>query len=289
MNIDVSLLNAFTAENTGGNPAGVVLNAGSLTKDQKQMIATQVGFSETAFVTDDHLADFNVSFFTPTDEVDFCGHATIAVFSELYRKGLISCAQYTQQTKAGMLAVDIQENGHVIMEQALPKTLAQFSHDEIAPLLGVPIAALEATQLPITAMSTGLPDLIVPVSAGYLDNIRPNFEAITLFCQAHKLVGLHVFELSSEGVEVTASCRNFAPLYGIPEESATGSSCGALACYLAQVTDLEGQAEYLFEQGRLMGCRSLISASVERKNRQMTRVRIGGFANTFGSKTLSLP
>ncbi|WP_046006551.1 PhzF family phenazine biosynthesis protein [Pseudoalteromonas rubra] len=73
--INVHLVNAFTERGKGGNPAGVVLNADGLTDEQKQAIAREVGFSETAFVSSASDADFAVSFFTPTAEVDFCGHA----------------------------------------------------------------------------------------------------------------------------------------------------------------------------------------------------------------------
>lgn len=117
-NINVFLVNSFTAQGSGGNPAGVVLNADELSDSQKLAIAQEVGFSETAFASRDPEADFAVSFFTTTTEVDFCGHATLAVFSTLFRHGLVKAGSYTQRTKAGLLGVSIDESGLVTMEQA---------------------------------------------------------------------------------------------------------------------------------------------------------------------------
>ncbi|TGE85218.1 phenazine biosynthesis protein PhzF [Pseudoalteromonas sp. KS88] len=286
MNIEVILVNSFTLNGQGGNPAGVVLNADKLTDKQKLKIAHAVGYSETAFVSSDDEADFAVSFFTTTDEVDFCGHATLATFSTLYQKGLLAAGTYTQRTKVGILPVTIEPSGKVIMAQQLPQTLACFSYHEIAPVIGIESSILQSTQLPIEVISTGLPDVIIPVPYGYLDLINPNDELIAAFCKKYEVVGFHVFELCSAGAKLTASCRNFAPLFGISEESATGSSSGALACYLTEHLALG--SEYVFEQGRAMGCTSIITASIESDNASVTRVQVGGFASIIDSLMLPL-
>lgn len=286
MNIEVILVNSFTVNGQGGNPAGVVLNADKLTDKQKLKIAHAVGYSETAFVSSDDEADFAVSFFTTTDEVDFCGHATLATFSTLYQKGLLAAGTYTQRTKVGILPVTIEPSGKVIMAQQLPQTLACFSYHEIAPVIGIESSILQSTQLPIEVISTGLPDVIIPVPYGYLDLINPNDELIAAFCKKYEVVGFHVFELCSAGAKLTSSCRNFAPLFGISEESATGSSSGALACYLTEHLALG--SEYVFEQGRAMGCTSIITASIESDNATVTRVQVGGFASIIDSLMLPL-
>jgi len=285
VNIEVILVNSFTVKGKGGNPAGVVLNADGLTDAQKLKIAQAVGYSETAFVSSDDDADFEVSFFTTTDEVDFCGHATLATFSTLYQKGILTAGTYTQRTKVGILSVTIEPSGKVIMAQQLPQTLACFSYHEISQVIGIESSVLQSTQLPIEVISTGLPDVIIPVPHGYLDLIKPNDELIAAFCKKHKVVGFHVFELCSAGSNLTASCRNFAPLFGISEESATGSSSGALACYLTEHLALG--SEYIFEQGRAMGCTSIITASIESDNATVTSVKVGGFASII--ETVMIP
>ncbi|MFB5268648.1 PhzF family phenazine biosynthesis protein [Paenibacillus enshidis] len=89
MNVQVYTLNAFAKGQLGGNPAGVVLNADSMSAEEMQQVARIVGFSETAFVERSQHADFKVRYFVPTDEVDLCGHATIATFYLLMSGKLI--------------------------------------------------------------------------------------------------------------------------------------------------------------------------------------------------------
>ena len=137
MQIQLHTVSAFTAQGKGGNLAGVVLNSDTLNKDQKQKIAKQAGYSETAFVSRDLQADYSVSFFTPTEEVDFCGHATVALFYLLFIQKKINTGSYQFIAKAGLFSVTITENSTIIVQQALPKTLASFSIQDVAPLLNV--------------------------------------------------------------------------------------------------------------------------------------------------------
>jgi PhzF family phenazine biosynthesis protein len=285
MNVEVTLVNSFTVDGKGGNPAGVVLHADKLSDVQKLKIAKAVGYSETAFVSSDYEADFEVSFFTTTGKVDFCGHATLATFYTMHQMGILTHGSYVQRTKAGMLTVAIEPNGLVVMEQQLPQKLGGFSYQEISTLIGIDSNILESTQLPNEVISTGLPDVIIPVPNGYLDLIQPNDEIIADFCKKHEVVGFHLFELCAPESRFTASCRNFAPLFGISEESATGSSCGALACYLTEHLALG--SDYVFEQGRAMNCASIIMASVKSKNSTIISVKVGGLANKMG--TVDIP
>lgn len=285
--VNVFLVNAFTHNDQGGNPAGVVLSAGELTDAEKLSIAKSVGYSETAFVTDDADADFSVSFFTTTGEVDFCGHATLAAFSTLLKREIITPGTYTQKTNAGLLPVTVAEDGNVVMEQALPQFLGKFSYEQIAPLINLPADVLASTGLPVELVSTGLPDIIVAVPAGFLDKIKLNNSLTRAFCEQHQAVGIHAFELRQEDDYVTAGCRNFAPLFGIPEESATGSASGALACYLAKQSGSHPPS-FVFEQGRLMGATSQITAKLEYADNKIIRVLVGGKAGDIGERRISL-
>ncbi|WP_105255741.1 PhzF family phenazine biosynthesis protein [Pseudoalteromonas sp. T1lg75] len=288
MRVTTFLVNSFTANGQGGNPAGVVLDAEHLSRAQKLHIARELGYSETAFVCADDEVDVNVSFFTPTDEVDFCGHATLAAFSVMYQEGRLAPGHYVQRTKAGLLPVVIEPDGRVVMQQQLPKYLGAFSYQEIAPLIGLSAEVLARTALPIEVISTGLADVLVPVPFGYLDDINPDHPLLADFCAQHNLVGLHAFELNEQSSEFTAGCRNFAPLFGIPEESATGSSSGALACYLAQHLPHLAPYKYVFEQGRAMNCASQICATVACQDGNITQVKVGGVAQQFGKRSIHL-
>ncbi len=287
MTVEVLLVNSFTSNGSGGNPAGVVLKADNLSWAQKQQIAQKVGYSETAFVSSDDEADFEITFFTVTGEVDFCGHATLAAFSVLYKMSIIEPGKYIQRTKAGLLPVVIDPDGHVVMELQLPKKLGGFSYEEISEVIGIEHSILEKTKLPIEIVSTGMVDVIIPIPKGYLDLIEANDSLISDFCREHDVLGFHLFELGDPDEPHTASCRNFAPLVGIHEESATGSSSGALACYLAEHLDSKNTS-FTFEQGRAMNCQSIITASVELNDLKIVKVKVGGVAKQMGKMQITL-
>ena len=195
--IKVYTLNAFTDDVSGGNPAGVVLEADNLSKNQMQDIAKKVGFSETAFVMKSDVADFRVRFFTPSNEVDLCGHATIATFKLLLLTERIHTGTYKQETLAGILSVEALADGGILMEQSIPEYCDILSPEEIAKSLGLDVDELEDS-LPIQVVSTGLKDIIVPVkSLDALKKIKPDFEAITDLSRRYDSVGYHVFTTQS--------------------------------------------------------------------------------------------
>lgn len=283
--VTVQLVNSFTRNGNGGNPAGVVLAPPNLSALQKTTIAKMVGYSETAFVYPSEEADFNVEFFTAEGEVDFCGHATLAVFFTLHEHGKIKEGEYTQKTKAGILSVAVGQQG-VVMDQALPTIKNGPSVSAAAAALGVSNEVIADTGLPIKVISTGLPDIIVPVRNGALDAMNPDFSAIAALSREFGTIGCHVFELDNQ-LEPTANCRNFAPLYGINEESATGSSSGALGCYLFNYVPSD-QTHFTFEQGRAMGELSLIQVVIDGQENEVHRVRVGGQAMSIGTKMINL-
>lgn len=120
MKVSVQIVNSFVANNNGGNPAGVVLNSDSLSSHQMQKIAKQVGLSETAFVGKSKSAELELKFFTPVDEVDLCGHATIASWFTMFSNGEINPGQHTQLTRSGKLKIVVEQSGMVSMELAKP-------------------------------------------------------------------------------------------------------------------------------------------------------------------------
>lgn len=288
MDITLYSVSAFTDHGNGGNIAGVVLNAEHLSDSDKQKVANFAGYSETAFVhtikneTSD--VDFSVSFFTPTEEVAFCGHATLALFYLLYKLQRVPTGDYQFFAKAVIFPVTIAPDGDVTVRQLSPQILASFPAQKIAPLLNLSTEILQ-TNLPIEVVSTGLSDLIIPLPQGVLDSIHPNLSLIKKFCLAHNIIGFHLFELNDEGDNISASCRNFAPLVGINEESATGSACGALACYLNKHL---GEKEFLFQQGRSMDESSLIQATVLVTGEEITSIVVGGSAKLITSEVVTL-
>ena len=275
MNYKVYRLSSFTETVDGGNPAGVVLNTDSLDETAMLEIANKVGYSETAFVFQSEAADYKERFFTPTEEVDLCGHATIATFNLLRDLNILSCGTYTQETKAGILSIIINETD-VLMEQPKPEFGEIISLDEIEPCFESPNLK-NIDNRPVQIVSTGLRDILLPVkSLEELNALNPNFEEIITLSERYDVVGIHAFTEDTK-TEAKAVCRNFAPRYGIEEESATGTSNGALACYLNKY-DNKAEEELVFKQGYSLNKPATIKVKLEFNNKCLEEVYVGGSA-----------
>ena len=287
MQLEVYTLNAFAKTPNGGNPAGVVLDSDGLTENQMQRIASAVGYSETAYVQKSSEADFKVRFFTPIDEVDLCGHATIATFYLLASEGIVDTGKYTQETKAGFLGIEVKENNTIFMDQKPPEFSEIVPKKKIAETLNIS-EDLFAADLPIQIVSTGLRDILIPIkSLDDLHKIKPDFDAVARVSKKYDVVGYHMFTLETLN-NSTAHCRNLAPLYDIPEEAATGTSSGGLACYLFKYKKITNISTLVFEQGYSMNKPSEILARLDVEDQRITRVRVGGVANNIKTRVINI-
>lgn len=160
-------------------------------------IAKKVGFSETAFVRQSDIADFRVRFFTPSAEVDLCGHATIATFALLLNKGLISPGKYSQETKAGVLNIEVSKHGEIFMDQNLPQFFDTIKTSLIAESLNIDPTSISSDS-PIQIISTGLRDIFVPIKTiDQLTRIKPDFEKIKEISKQFDVIGYHIFTLET--------------------------------------------------------------------------------------------
>lgn len=281
MLIKVFTMNSFSKDNNGGNPAAIVLDADDLSDIQMQEIARKVGFSETAFVKKSKLADFKLQFFTPVEEVDLCGHATIGAFYLMSHMNILSPGIYTQETKAGILEVEVMDNHVVMMTQAKPSFYGFIDKYEIADSLNLKVTDLAEDMMP-QIVSTGLRDIMVPIkNLETLNKTLPNMDKVARVSEKYKTIGYHLFTLETLGG--TAHCRNLAPLYGIPEESACGTANGALSSYLMHhgKLTLDKINNIVMEQGYTMNLPSEILASLEVKGDEITKVCVGGKASNI--------
>ena len=280
--VDVYVTSAFSKNGEGGNKAGVVLGRLGLEPSQKIEIAKRLGYSETAFVSDSDKADFKLQYFTPTEEIPLCGHATIATFSILKLLNILDKTNCTIETEAGILNIHVKDDGLVLMEQNRPTYLEVLNSDIFTG------CTMERDfidhRFPIQIVSTGLNDIMLPVdSAEHLGRLSPDYEMIANLSREKNAVGVHAFTLTTES-GVTAICRNFAPLYGIDEESATGTASCALACYLFKYH--RQQPQYIFEQGHNMGAISRIVVNLSYHGNVIDSVYVGGYGYLLGKKSL---
>ncbi|MDR1168705.1 MAG: PhzF family phenazine biosynthesis protein [Heliobacteriaceae bacterium] len=287
MNIEVFVVNSFAKNQDGGNPAGVVL--GLDCSEQCMLdIAREAGFSETAFLNKIDEKHYEIRYFTPSAEVDLCGHATIAAFYLLKNKNMIIDGSYKLNTKAGEIDIKIQKD-NVFMTQNLPEYSEIVSQNEILRALNLKKEDL-IEDLPAQVVSTGLRDIIIPVKhLETLLNMKPNFDVISELSKKYNTIGVHAFTPETM-FYAAAHCRNFAPLYEIPEESATGTASGALSCYLFKYGQINRQTakKLIFEQGYSMNKPSEILASLDFDNEQITSVNVGGTALLAQSEIIRL-
>ncbi len=291
--VTLHIVNAFTKNGTGGNAAGVVLDADALGAAEMQAIATRVGLAETAFVSRSATEGARLDFFTPTRRIAHCGHATIAAFSLMLSQGRIREGITSKETIEGPRRI-ILRDGLVFMEQLAPvyRASQDWSWDgvdlgSVLGALGLDASRLDARAEP-QVVSTGNAFLVVGVrSAGDLAELTPDFEAIERISDALDLIGFYVF--TTDGLEPgdDATARMFAPRFGIREESATGMAAGPLACLLHDHLGVQ-RSRLVVEQGRYMypAAPSQILVDLEIGPRGVLRLMAGGFGQI--SKTINL-
>ncbi|KAA1170981.1 PhzF family phenazine biosynthesis protein [Marinobacter salinexigens] len=256
MKIQVPIISAFVDGDSGGNPAGVVLHAERFSATEKQQIATAVGLSETAFVSPSDSADIKLEFFTPTQQIAHCGHATIATFSFLRKKGLLANDRSSKETIDGLRTVNM-EGEAAYMEQKGPRFESLDEKDFQTALLSLGITAGDLIKgAEPMLVNTGNSFVVLGIrDSETLKDLEPDFSLIEKLSEALDLIGFYVFSLDGVGAGRDAGARMFAPRYGILEESATGMAAGPLACYLREQLGMQ-QQEFNIEQGSWMAAPS---------------------------------
>ncbi len=252
------IVDAFTDKPFGGNPAGVALLDGEIFPDDSLMlqIAAELRYSETAFVRRDSEKEFTIRYFTPMAEVELCGHATIASFALLHRELGIT-GRCLCHTKAGDISVEA--GPRVMMQMTESKVLKNIEDsEEVYRALGV---SDYTPTLPVMIVSTGLPDFMIQVKdVETLNHLALDMNAISAVTEKHNAVSFHVFAFGNDGY--TAHVRDFGPLYGIPEESATGTANASLTHYLLQNGGIPATGDFSFLQGEAMGRPSVVATRV---------------------------
>lgn len=286
MLVEAKILYAFSVEGKGGNPAGVVFQADSLTAAQKQATAAKLGFPESAFVSASGVADYKLEFFTPVKQIPHCGHATIATFTYLKKKGLITTNRSSKETIDGTRQI-IFENGQAFMEQQAPRFASlDNEREEILASLHLADSDLQQGVSP-TIVNTGNSFLVVPVGAEKtLAAIVPNREKISAISDRYGLVGFYPCVVLGAG-EAQATARMFAPFYGIDEEAATGMAAGPLACFLYTHTKNK-RKHYTIEQGKYTSppSRSLLQVNITVEGNAVQSLYVGGDA--YEEKTVTV-
>ncbi len=265
--IKIYQIDAFTENPFEGNPAGVTFGD-DLTNKEMQSIAKEMNLAETAFLTKQssaasplEKADYNLRWFTPTMEVELCGHATIAslhFLSEL--KKLKKNSSINFNTKSGVLKC-MAEGEYYFMQ--IPRYQLKKYTGDLRPVL----SALDLTQndldfkFPPVLLENGYLYIYIK-SLERLQSIQPDFRSLLKLSDGGRDFGcVHVFTLETVDKESFAHGRFFAPYYGIDEDPVTGSANGPLMLVLMNlgfVKDIDRELNLVLEQGDTIGRRGRV-------------------------------
>jgi len=302
------IVDAFTTRPFCGNPAAVIPGASGLTDEVMQSLAAEFNLSETTFIlpvepaSGTGAADVRFRWFTPTMEMDVCGHATIAGVHVMVETGLLAepsdVATSTTlriATRSGVLTAFVEKipggGGRMIWLDLIPVELAETSLDrsELACALGLEVDAFDET-LPAARTPTGV-GLVFVRDTVVLNEARPDFARLEAFLRKAKLWGLSLATVHTLTPSAHLQSRFFAPSVGINEDPVKGSVHGALAAYLVQhgrAPIVDGLAGLTCIQGVPGGRTGLLYALVQQRDDGWYYVRIGGQAVSVMSGTLSV-
>ena len=254
MSITMYQVDAFTDKVFSGNPAAVLITDEPLEENMMMSIAAENNLAETAFVWGNDTDGLSIRWFTPTVEVDLCGHATLASAHVIYSHLGFTSPILKFMSKSGLLTVERQKNTLVL----------DFPSDIIKPMV-VPDLVVKALGKTPLEFYSGRDDFFAIFETE--DDIK-SFNPDLVMLSKLDSRGLVV---TAPGSDVDFVSRFFAPQSGIPEDPVTGSSHTALTpLWSNRLSKTKLNARQLSPRGGQLICEDCGE-----------RVRISGEAVTF--------
>ncbi|MEU2833559.1 PhzF family phenazine biosynthesis isomerase [Streptomyces lavendulae] len=254
---------AFSTDPRGGNPAGVVLDATGLDEATMAATAAEVGYSETAFVVPRQDGAFDIRYFSPKNEVPFCGHATIA--TAVAHARLHGAGDLLLHTQAGPVPVttSVGPDGAVTatLVSVEPRTEALVEADlaELLAALRWSPADLDPALPPRAAYAGAWHPVIAAASRERLADLDYDRAALADLMARRDWTTVTLVRRESESV---FHARNPFPPGGVVEDPATGAAAAALGGYLRALGLIATPARLTVHQGADMGRPSLITVGV---------------------------
>jgi trans-2,3-dihydro-3-hydroxyanthranilate isomerase len=289
MKLDFVTVDVFTDRKFGGNPLAVLSDARGLSTGQMQSIAAEFNLAETTFVLPpkDPAHTAEVRIFTPKAEMPFAGHPNVGTAFVLARAGVCHGRKITGdrlvfEEKAGLVPLDLtREQGTIVAARlAAPQKLAlgnELAPETVAEICGLDAGDIETgAHRPVIA-SCGNNFVFAEVkSRAILAKAAVRTDVLARHVPMARAVGVHLYCYAKEhGVEIQS--RMFAPLYGVPEDPATGSANVVLIGLLAH---FRPEADLTFSriigQGFDMGRPSILEGTAEKKAGRVVDTYIGG-------------
>ena len=269
--MDIIRIAAFSYNNKGGNPAGVAICSEMPTEKEMLATAKQVGYSESAFLTQVN-DGWRIRYFAPEMEVPFCGHATIAsgaVLGEHFGEGV-----YKLFINEGEITVSVSKSdkGTFVATLESPKTWSENAPKVYVETLlkefNLTIADIDINY-PVRFAFAGAKHLIVVLKdRKKLAEMSYHFERVKALMQQEGLVTIDLLWVESNQL---FHSRNPFPIGGVYEDPATGAAAAALAGYLRDI-QWQGGNSFDILQGEDMGCPSCLSVQFTRNKGEGIKV-----------------
>jgi PhzF family phenazine biosynthesis protein len=237
MKLKIYQLDAFTDKIFGGNPAAVVPLTEWISDDLMQKIALENNLAETAFYVLEG-DKYHIRWFTPTVEVDLCGHATLATAYQIfhYENYQNSVIEFT--SRSGILKVEKQGD---LLE-------LDFPVDKLTPS-ETPKALIESLGATPKETIKGFTDyMLVFESEAQIKAFEPDFRKMAE-------VDCRGVIVTAKGDEVDFVSRFFGPNSGGDEDPVTGSAHTSLTPYWAKIFGkTEFKARQISARGGELAC-----------------------------------
>jgi trans-2,3-dihydro-3-hydroxyanthranilate isomerase len=288
MKVPFQTVDVFTDRKFGGNPLAVIPDARGLSTEQMQSIAAEFNLAETTFVLPpvDPKNTAHIRIFTPKSELPFAGHPNVGTAFVLARLGRAG-DRFVFEERAGLVPLDLtRENGTVVAARLAapqPLTLGETVSAEIVAQ-AVGLQPGDIVGQPVIA-STGNNFLFAELrSRERLKAASYNIEVFRKHLPMERTVGVHLYVTTPE-----IQSRMFAPLFGVPEDPATGSANVTLIGLLARSDPRPDLTlSRTIGQGVDMGRPSVLEATAEKKAGMVVATYIGGRCVPMLSGTIEI-
>ena len=220
-------VDAFTTELFKGNPAAVIVSHEWLTDSLMQNIAAENNLAETAFVKIIDPENFEIRWFTPKVEVDFCGHATLASSFVLFKDYTTAKTIQFHVKDLGIFTIQQANDGKILMNfpTRRPHRVEEFP-ELLHQVIDKPFKEVYLNQQAYILVCESEQDVI---------DAKPNFAMINAIAEAYE-VSTSITASDAPDISITSAsnkydyvARYFAPHKGIDEDPVTGSMHTGLA------------------------------------------------------------
>ena len=298
------IVDVFTETLFGGNQLAVLPDAQGLDSETMQKIAREFNFSETTFVLPPMKPQntHHVRIFTPASEIPFAGHPNVGTAFALVAMddeaidGNHGVLRFEEQAGLVEVAVTMHDEKPVYSELTAPQ------EPQLGPELNTNLKTV-ANMLSLYAediatenhlprsVSVGLPmNYVELASCDALARSRIKIDLAEQLLPNEGPRGVMLYTFDGGDMDVDVRARMYAPLGGVPEDPATGSAAGALAGLLATLDERENaELSWRIAQGVEMGRPSLIEAKADKRDGEVSNIRVGGSSVMVSEGWIDIP